>query len=125
MQEKTKNEKQARHEFEKRIAETKRKAIEENVKIAQDSGNKLTQTIDKDGNLIGVGSTTLETALSSKDEVSSADIRKELFEGDNIRTRATDRAAKAAENEAEQKNSENAIDMTITETNDAQDIVKE
>ena len=33
--------------------------------------------------MVGVG--------SKSDEVSSADIRKELFEGDNIRTRETDK----------------------------------
>jgi len=121
MQEKTKNEQQARHEFEKRIAETKRNAIAENVKIAQESGNKLTQTIDKDGNLVGVGATTLETSLGNKEEVSSADIRKELFEGDNIRTRATDRAKKAedkkkAEAATEDSSSEEvAVAMTVTE----------
>jgi len=37
--------------------ETKRKAIEENIKLAQKSGNKLTQTIDDDGNLVGVKET--------------------------------------------------------------------
>jgi len=34
--------------------ETKRKAIEENIKLAKKSGNVLTQTIDEDGNLVGV-----------------------------------------------------------------------
>ena len=36
------------------MLETKRKAIEENIKLARKSGNVLTQTIDEDGNLIGV-----------------------------------------------------------------------
>lgn len=123
MQEKTKNEQQARQEFEKRIAETKRKAIEENVKIAKESGNKLTQTIDSEGNLVGVGSTSLETTLKSKGEVSSADIKKELFEGENIRTRASDRAEKLAQKNAEADNNSPAssnvnadavADITIT-----------
>ena len=82
MHEKNKNERQAKQEFEKRVAETKRKAIQENVKIAKESGNKLTQNIDKDGNLVGVGTTSIEDNLKSKEVVSSADIRKELFEGD-------------------------------------------
>lgn len=55
--EKMKNEALAKEEFEKRVRETKRKAIEENIKIASKSGNKLTQTIDDDGNLIGVRET--------------------------------------------------------------------
>ena len=54
MKEKNINEKTAKREFEKRLKETKMKAIEENKKIARESGNKLTQNIDKNGNLIGV-----------------------------------------------------------------------
>ena len=41
--EKNKNETAAKQEFEKRILEAKRTAIEENKKIAKKSGNKLTQ----------------------------------------------------------------------------------
>jgi hypothetical protein len=53
-QEKIKNETFAKQEFDKRVLETKRKAIEENVKLARKSGNVLTQTIDEEGNLVGV-----------------------------------------------------------------------
>ena len=56
-QEKIKNEALAKEEFDKRVMETKRKAIEENIKLAKKSGNVLTQTIDDDGNLIGVKET--------------------------------------------------------------------
>ena len=108
MHEKTKNEQQARHEFDKRVVETKRNAIEENKKIAKISGNKLTQNIDADGNLVGVGKTSVENNLKDKDTISSADIRKELFEGANIRTRETDKERAKME---EQKN----IDLTIEE----------
>ncbi|MAT49483.1 MAG: hypothetical protein CMA27_06590 [Euryarchaeota archaeon] len=83
MNEKNKNEASAKQEFEKRIVEAKRAAIEENKKIARESGAKLTQNIDKDGNLVGINN-TIENTLSSKEEVTSADIRKELFEGNNI-----------------------------------------
>ena len=55
--EKLKNEEKAKEDFERRVKESKRKAIEENVKQAQKSGNKLTQTIDEQGNLIGVKET--------------------------------------------------------------------
>ena len=51
--EKLKNEKKAKEEFEKRLYDAKRNAIEENVRKAKESGNKLTQTMDEDGNLIG------------------------------------------------------------------------
>ena len=55
--EKLKNEEKAKEDFERRIKDSKRKAIEENIKEAKKSGNKLTQTIDEAGNLIGVKET--------------------------------------------------------------------
>ena len=81
MSEKNKNEAIAKREFEKRVKETKMKAIEENKKIARETGNKLTQNIDDEGNLYGVNN-TIENSLG--DNVTAADVRKELFEGDNI-----------------------------------------
>ena len=90
MYEKNKNEKQAKNEFEKRVIKAKREAIDENVKMAKKSGNKLTQNIDDEGNLIGAGVSTVENTIEANEVISSADIRKELFEGDNIRTRADD-----------------------------------
>ena len=83
MNEKNKNEADAKQQFEKRVVEAKRNAIAENKKLARESGNKLTQNVDKDGNLIGVNN-TIENAFEENKEVSSADIRKELFEGGNI-----------------------------------------
>jgi len=55
--EKLKNEKQAKEEFDKRLYEAKRKAIQDNIEKAKKSGNKLTQTIDEEGNLSGVKET--------------------------------------------------------------------
>jgi hypothetical protein len=55
--EKIKNETKAKQEFEQRIREAKKKAIEENIEIAKKSGNVLTQTMDENGNLIGVKDT--------------------------------------------------------------------
>lgn len=55
--EKLKNEEMAKKEFEERIRETKKKAIMENIEKATKSGNVLTQTMDKEGNLIGVKET--------------------------------------------------------------------
>lgn len=52
--EKIKNEEKAKQEFENRVKETKKNAIKKNIEIAEKSGNKLTQTIDDEGNLIGV-----------------------------------------------------------------------
>ena len=56
-QEKMKNEEMAKKEFEERIRETKKKAIMENIEKAKVSGNVLTQSMDDDGNLIGVKET--------------------------------------------------------------------
>ena len=86
MSEKSKSEENAKNAFEQRVKETKKKAIEDNIKNAEKSGNTLTQTIDDAGNLIGVGlANTQEKALAGKGgEISVADIRSELFEGENI-----------------------------------------
>jgi len=97
MHEKNENEKQAKTDFEKRVLEAKKNAIEDNKKKAKASGNKLTQNIDENGNLIGIGATSLEKTLGD-DGISSADIRKELFEGENIRTKATDKAEEDLKN---------------------------
>lgn len=83
MSEKNKNEAAAKQEFEKRVVDAKRKAIAENKKLAKKSGNKLTQNINKDGQLVGVNN-TIENAFDNN-EVTSADIRKELFEGDAVK----------------------------------------
>jgi len=55
--EKMKNEQRAKEAFELRVKEAKKKAIEDNLKKAELSGNKLTQTIDDNGNLVGVTET--------------------------------------------------------------------
>ena len=81
MKNKNDNQEMAKQQFEKRILETKKTAIEKNVKIARETGNTLTQTINQDGNLISLdANNTIEENLLS--EASFADIRKELFEGD-------------------------------------------
>jgi hypothetical protein len=83
MHEKKKNEEKAKDEFEKRVKESKMKAIEENKKKAAESGNLLTQTINEDGELISVNNMNTQENNMDK-EVSTADIRKELFEGENV-----------------------------------------
>ena len=82
MQEKIKNEASAKNAFEQRIKDTKKKAIEDNIKNAEKTGNLLTQTIDEEGNLIGIQNTnTQQKNLSEQDTISVGDIRNELFEG--------------------------------------------
>lgn len=55
--EKMKNEEKAKQEFDQRVRDAKRKAIEENVRKARESGNKLTQTLNESGELVGVNKT--------------------------------------------------------------------
>lgn len=94
MHNKIENEAKAKDEFEARVKEAKRAAIEENMRKAKETGVKLTQTFDEaTGQLVGIkGTNTTEEALKTQFGVesdvvaSSSDIRKELFEGDNIRT---------------------------------------
>lgn len=70
--EKMKNEQMAKKEFEERIRETKKKAIAENIQKAKENNNVLTQTMDEDGNLIGV----TETVDFESREVSDAESTK-------------------------------------------------
>ena len=91
MSEKQKNEGNAKTAFEQRVKESKKKAIEENIKNAEKSGNVLTQTVDDDGNLIGINNAnTQEFALKEQENISTADICSELFEGENIVVGKTD-----------------------------------
>lgn len=92
MHEKQKNEANAKQSFDQRVKENKQKAIEENIKKAEKSGNILTQTIDEEGNLVGINNAnTKETSFGGNDngnendkDISVADIRAELFEGENV-----------------------------------------
>jgi len=92
VQEKRKNEEQAKNAFEQRVKETKQKAIDENKKNAEKFGNTLTQDIDEEGNLVGAGNTSTESTFSKQEpeSISVADIRSELFDGDNVVTGKTD-----------------------------------
>ena len=76
--EKVKNEEKAKQEFDQRIKESKRKAIEENIKLAKKSGNVLTQTMDEQGNLIGVKETVNFDEREVADS-SATNIRNEIL----------------------------------------------
>lgn len=86
MNEKNKNEFHAKREFDARVKETKQKAVEENIKKAEKSGNSLTQTIDEQGNLINIANmNTQETSLRASGEpVSQSSVEEVLFKGDDI-----------------------------------------
>ncbi len=93
MHEKNENEKNAKVEFDKRIKEAKEKAMEENEKNAEKSGNVLTQTLNEDGNLVNVREVDYDAIpdedvvmdSGKKDNIMSANIQKELFDKDNIK----------------------------------------
>ena len=79
-QEKVKNEAKAREEFENRVRETKKKAIQENIEKAKKSGNVLTQTMDEAGNLVGVA----QTANFDDREEAAVNLSKELLDKVNL-----------------------------------------
>ena len=83
MSEKKKNEEKAKDEFENRVKESKQKAIEDNKKKAAETGAKLTQTINAEGNLISVANMNTQEESMGKN-ATLEDVKKELFEGDNI-----------------------------------------
>jgi len=88
MHEKNKNESKAKQEFEKRVAEAKKKAIEDNKKLAKEHGNRLTQKVDDSGDLQNTSTSTFD---NNSQATSSADIRKELFDRPDVRTKSLDK----------------------------------
>ena len=76
--EKIKNEAMAKEEFDRRVKETKQKAIRENIELAKKSGNVLTQTLNEDGNLVGVRETVDFDSREVSDSA-SVNIRNELL----------------------------------------------
>jgi hypothetical protein len=83
MHKKMENETEAKKHFDQRVLESKKQAIEDNIRKAKETGNKLTQNIDEQGNLVGVNN-TIDASIG--DGASSSDIRNELFDSDNIIT---------------------------------------
>jgi len=74
------NEEKAKQEFDKRVKDAKKKAIEENIKLAQKSGNVLTQTMDEEGNLIGVKETIDFEEREVADTEQTKEYNEKLFE---------------------------------------------
>jgi hypothetical protein len=83
MHKKMENETEAKKHFDKRVLDSKKQAIEDNIRKAKETGNKLTQNIDKQGNLVGVNN-TIDASIG--EGASSSDIRNELFDSDTIIT---------------------------------------
>jgi len=83
MHEKKKNDDKAKLEFDKRVKEAKVAAIQENIKKAEQTNNKLTQTINENGELVSIQNmNTQEKNLGVN--ATLEEIRAELFEGENI-----------------------------------------
>lgn len=82
-QEKIKNEAKAKDEFDKRVKETKQKAIEENILKAEKSGNVLTQTMNEEGELIGVKDTVNFEERQVADEEERKKHEEELLSREN------------------------------------------
>lgn len=85
---KNKNEKQAKLEFDKRVKQAKKDAIENNIKKAKENSNKLTQNIDNNGDLFSIDT------KGNNSEVDVSEIRKELFENENVVIGDSDHGAK-------------------------------
>lgn len=87
MHERVKNDKAATAHFDERVLEAKREAIKANIENAKKHGTKITQNIDKEGNLYTVaGSTSQGTTFDKMDKITSEVIEKEMFDGNNIST---------------------------------------
>lgn len=87
MHEKNKNEENAKVEFDNRVKEAKKKAIEENVKNAEKSGNKLSQIMDENGQLVNLRAVDYD-AIPDEDVVMepSNNLKNEIFNKTNIPT---------------------------------------
>jgi hypothetical protein len=89
MAQKKKNDEISKEQFKERVKESKKKAIQENIAKAQKEGNKLMQTIDEEGNLVNadrmdIPGKNLLFGDGDGDDVSPADLRKELFEANDV-----------------------------------------
>jgi hypothetical protein len=89
MSEKKKNEEQAKSEFDKRVKEAKQKAIDENKALAAKSGNKLTQTLNQQGELVGVSQTqgsdfAVDPEPADGSNLNADEIRNQLFNAENV-----------------------------------------
>jgi hypothetical protein len=80
--EKNANESKAKEEFDKRVKDSKRAAIEDNIKKARESGNVLTQSLNDEGDLVGV-SETVDFDEREATDPTSVSVRNELVREKN------------------------------------------
>ena len=88
MNEKQKNENTAKNEFEKRVKDAKKKAMEDNINKAKESGNVLTQTMNKEGELVNVKDLNQKENTFLKEEglATTSEIKDVLFNSDDVVT---------------------------------------
>ena len=91
MHEKTNNEARAKDDFDNRIKEARTKAMEDNKTKALESGNKLTQVLNTDGNLVNIRNINLNDCDNEDNEEKTrpeplVNIQTKLFVDDNIPT---------------------------------------
>ena len=89
MSKKKANDELSKEQFKQRVHDAKKKAIQENIEKASKEGNKLMQSIDEEGNLVNadrmdVPGKNLLFGDGENDDVSTADLRRELFEAEDV-----------------------------------------
>lgn len=89
MAKKKENDETSKDQFKKRVQDAKKKAIQENIEKASKEGNKLMQSIDEEGNLVNadrmdVPGKNLLFGTGENDDTATADLRKELFESEDV-----------------------------------------
>ena len=126
MKEKNNNDEYAKRQFDQRVLDSKKKAINENVKMAKETGNKLTQNINEQGNLVGANNiNTIEKSLELGEEVKQSTVEDTLFKGDNVRTTGSD-SPKTARKKMQEYYSNLSKKENNTETNsDSNTVVKD
>ena len=119
MSEKKTNEEEAKVEFDKRVKESKEKAIRDNMEKAEVSGNKLTQTLYDQGNLVNIatedGASSTFGIPSTEDPLMTRDdIQKSIFEVDNVvMDKNNDRGLSAVSKSEEEARIENDESMAM------------
>ena len=99
MSKKKTNEESAKDYFTKRVKESKQKAMEDNIAKAEQTGNKLTQTI-QNGELVGIRNmNTQAAALEASQIITPESVRRTLFEDENVVTKQSDHGLSALQHE--------------------------
>ena len=134
MSKKKENDETSKEQFKKRVQDAKKKAIQENIEKASKTGNKLMQSIDEEGNLVNadrmdVPGKNLLFGDGENDDVSTADLRRELFESEDVilkgdkdndhgLSRLTQNQKKMENLEEDLENSENVIENEVVKNDD-------